>query len=560
MPGFKFNISFPILNHLGRNLYRSLITVIGEAISNSWDAGANNVWIKYDPENKKMIIIDDGEGMNKTDLQDKFLNIGYAKRAELGKESNSGRPFIGRKGIGKLALLSYANKIIIFSKKNNNEITSVIIDNREIDREIKGNTEIKDLSLKEPNASKYEEVANLKKSGTIIYFEELNGERNSGFEYLKKIIALYFRFSLIDKDFNIYLNDEKITIENLSELAGKTQFVWNFNNFSDPFLDLITPRLETKNKELPQEIKGFIASVAKPKDRNIFGSGERIGVDLFVNGRLRETDILKHSPSSRIPQEYLYGQIHIDALDSGDDDPFTSSREGVVRDNEEYNKHFPKIKDVVNKIFDDWDILRAGIREDGDIDNTKNKTKKERRAEELFRETSFSFTQHKKSVEKLAPDGEYNLSSYVECFIIENLLRDHIENKNAGFKKCMNIDPTHKTCIVRNKESIVRKKESFCIYCTAKKKLKVLKQSKKESRISIKVREKEDSLLAYVDYSEMARLIGDSYFKAEDPVYKIFRNSVMHTSLLTEDAKLKLTTIRANIVARVENLDNEGDI
>lgn len=40
---FKFEISLSVLNHLGRNLYRNFITVIGEAISNSWDADAKNV-------------------------------------------------------------------------------------------------------------------------------------------------------------------------------------------------------------------------------------------------------------------------------------------------------------------------------------------------------------------------------------------------------------------------------------------------------------------------------------------------------------------------------------
>ena len=35
---FTFNISLSVLNHLGRNLYRNFITVLGEAISNSWDA------------------------------------------------------------------------------------------------------------------------------------------------------------------------------------------------------------------------------------------------------------------------------------------------------------------------------------------------------------------------------------------------------------------------------------------------------------------------------------------------------------------------------------------
>src|SRR5690554_7042619 len=52
---FTFNISLSVLNHLGRNLYRNFITVIGEAISNSWDADANNVWIYIDRENDSFI-------------------------------------------------------------------------------------------------------------------------------------------------------------------------------------------------------------------------------------------------------------------------------------------------------------------------------------------------------------------------------------------------------------------------------------------------------------------------------------------------------------------------
>lgn len=39
---FTFNISLAVLNSLGRNLYRNFITILGEAISNSWDADANN--------------------------------------------------------------------------------------------------------------------------------------------------------------------------------------------------------------------------------------------------------------------------------------------------------------------------------------------------------------------------------------------------------------------------------------------------------------------------------------------------------------------------------------
>ncbi len=47
---YYFNISLSVLNHLGRDLYRNFITVLGEAISNSWDAEAENVWIEIDED------------------------------------------------------------------------------------------------------------------------------------------------------------------------------------------------------------------------------------------------------------------------------------------------------------------------------------------------------------------------------------------------------------------------------------------------------------------------------------------------------------------------------
>lgn len=76
MKTYTFNISLSILNHLGRNLYRSFITVLGEAISNSWDADATNVNICVDKEKNILVIQDDGKGMTDYDFQNKFLKIG----------------------------------------------------------------------------------------------------------------------------------------------------------------------------------------------------------------------------------------------------------------------------------------------------------------------------------------------------------------------------------------------------------------------------------------------------------------------------------------------------
>ncbi len=60
---FTFEISLSVLNHLGRSLYRSFATVLGEAISNAWDADARNVWIYLDPDKNGFWIKDDGGGM-----------------------------------------------------------------------------------------------------------------------------------------------------------------------------------------------------------------------------------------------------------------------------------------------------------------------------------------------------------------------------------------------------------------------------------------------------------------------------------------------------------------
>ena len=102
---FTFEISLSVLNHLGRSLYRSFATVLGEAISNSWDADAKNVHIYINRNKNSFFIKDDGVGMTADDFQSKFLKIGYSKRKDGTKRSVAGRPFIGRKGIGKLALL-----------------------------------------------------------------------------------------------------------------------------------------------------------------------------------------------------------------------------------------------------------------------------------------------------------------------------------------------------------------------------------------------------------------------------------------------------------------------
>lgn len=305
MDTYSFNISLSVLNHLGRNLYRSFITVVGEAISNAWDADAHNVYINIDRINNCFEIKDDGLGMDSDDFQNKFLKIGYSKRREGINKTALGRPFIGRKGIGKLALLSCAQRITVISKKQGQNIVGGIIDNKGLDKAIKEDVSANDYQLLQPTSQVMKNHTIETKSGTIIIFDSLNDGIKNRVEYIRKLIALYFRFSLLDKTFNIILNGERITLNELQELLGHTQLLWTINNTKDPFVKDYLNEQESlqnsKNINIDYDgIHGFIASVDKPSMLKVSGTDEKATIDLYVNGRLREKDILKHIPTARI--------------------------------------------------------------------------------------------------------------------------------------------------------------------------------------------------------------------------------------------------------------------
>ncbi len=272
---FSFEISLSVLNHLGRNLYRSFATVFGEAISNSWDANADNVHIYIDRENSSFIIKDDGMGMTADEFQNKFLKIGYSKRRE-GQTSPppKNRPYIGRKGIGKLALLSCAEKITVITKKQGGDYIGGVIDNSGLDQAITEDLTPKEYQLGGWNIDTFGRYIKGHDKGTIIYFKNIKDGIKHSLGFLKKTIALYFRFSLLDQDFNIFVDDEKITLECLDALASKTEFLWKINELDDPYIRMLqekfTPdRNEEKQLTIEGNIKGFIASVEKPRDLKI---------------------------------------------------------------------------------------------------------------------------------------------------------------------------------------------------------------------------------------------------------------------------------------------------
>ena len=239
MDNFKFEMSLSVLNHLGRNLYRNFITVLGEAISNAWDADATNVEIYVDNEKKSMLIIDDGVGMTSKDFQNKFLRVGHSKRDVSNFSEIFNRPYIGRKGIGKLALLSCSDIVEIASKHKDDEIIGGTINNSDLDEKIaEGKMEVGEYSL-EMLSNELACYLKSKEQGTAIRFTGMKANTINSIENIKKALAFYFQFAMLDKNFNIYVNKEKVGVDNLAHLTNKTQMIWLINNFTNDITDRI---------------------------------------------------------------------------------------------------------------------------------------------------------------------------------------------------------------------------------------------------------------------------------------------------------------------------------
>ena len=543
---FYFEISLSVLNHLGRKLYRSFITVLGEAISNAWDADATSVRIDIDIDKNTMVIKDDGQGMSKDDFQDKFLKIGYSKRKEGDLSEKRKRPFIGRKGIGKLALLSCAERITVVSRVRGGPYIGGVIDNSGLDKAITEDLTPNEYPLQEWNRASLKPHMKNHQQGTIILFERINEGVRHTIGFLKKSIALYFRFSLLDKRFNIYLNNEKITTSCLDDLAMKTEFLWEVNDISDPYVAYLKriftrERNESRTLRVKGDIKGFIASVEKPRNLKITTADERVGVDLFVNGRLREKDVLKHMPTARVVESYLYGQIHCDLLDDKVD-RFTSSREGVVADDPKFAKIIDLLKTkVLNEVLNDWDAWRRKHKKEGDAENPSI-SRKERKAEELYNVVAeeYAIKDDDKTARRvdtwvtaLGDDAKFNFGSYAECFIAENLIR---------------------RCIAEAKIPLSDEaKRAIAEYQRRE------RESKEKGNISIGLR-KSNTKLSYLAMDDLANLVDkrdkvkDACLARDASEYKPIRDAMAHTALLTDEAKAKLTTVYDNIKGRIRTL------
>ncbi|PSP85953.1 ATP-binding protein [Halobacteriales archaeon QS_1_68_17] len=365
------SLSLNVLNHLGLNLYSNVPAVLSEAVANAWDADAENVGVQIDPEEDKIEIVDDGHGMDYRDVNYRYLRVGYRRREDQSRPNRTpkhDRPVMGRKGIGKLSLLSIAETVDVYTtdgderhafRLNVNDIKEAI--GEEAPDEDGSSTQ---SYTPEPLTHFPDDL----ESGTRIILRDLKKRVHTTETALRKRIAR--RFSILGAEYNFTVSINGTTVDVTDrDYFHKVQFLWTYgddsyaDNCREKRLENHEPRPTTTAEGY--EIEGWIGTVEKPSDLVEKHPGEESEADdlnkisLMVRGRMAKPDLLEDFNDSRMYTKYLVGEIHADFLDYDEyEDIATSNREDVVKEDPRYQALLDFLGDELNRIASRWDDLR----------------------------------------------------------------------------------------------------------------------------------------------------------------------------------------------------------
>lgn len=140
-----FKISSGLKTLIGSELITDNYVAIFELVKNSFDAGATEVVLRFEniyTKNGKIIIQDNGKGMDHDDLVNKWLFVAYSAKKD-GTEDFSDyrehRIYAGSKGVGRFSCDRLGRYLNLITKKqaDNAKVENLKIDWREFDKDQK---------------------------------------------------------------------------------------------------------------------------------------------------------------------------------------------------------------------------------------------------------------------------------------------------------------------------------------------------------------------------------------------------------------------------------------
>ncbi|MGT2716066.1 sensor histidine kinase [Streptococcus respiraculi] len=432
----QFNFSYYALNLLGKQLYTNRWGAISELVANGLDAGANNVKLYINGENKQksiLEIIDNGSGMSIDDLSKKYAMIGRNKRLS---ESELSEKTKGRKGIGKLATLYLTKKYYIVTKKNGISTAWVLDSTNASENDI---PELISVDINEVNIEN-KKIWDKYDSGTLLKLVDVNmsGFAETRLKSLKHSLAKFYILENLGATIEVAFTDDKskeVKYEPVEKnIAFKNFYSFFANNVDDIVKNLSSevyiqnsrykefrdrkrdvkiheatefPQIKGKKefitqngekKEFDYELTGWIGvhttidtQEARKNDNKFLKNDvyNPSAIRLYVRDKLAVDNFYEYLGNNSAMRPYIEGEITFDILDNNElEDISTPSREGFPKEDDRVKLLKDILNPIVNKLINDRNAISTVIRiEDSEEEERRLEVERaERRRERRERE------------------------------------------------------------------------------------------------------------------------------------------------------------------------------
>ena len=380
---YEFTVDLAVIESLGINLYSNAAAVVAEMVANAWDADANEVRIVWDAGNDTIVVEDDGVGMTRDQLNDRYLLVAYKKRENEGTVSPGlGRPYMGRKGIGKLSMFSLANEVTVSSARDG-RVNAFRIRLDDLTDRIKARQPYHPEVVDPPD--------DLGEHGTRIVLTSLRSKRASvSIKALRRRIARRFDtlglqvnqedIEAADRDqadedlrtrvrnrFNININGTPVTYDDREDLQ-RLEYIWQLGTEQVP--EDKTPRVKKGwvlddvevDRDKGWRLSGWFGTVSRPDDLNDAEDERESLRNIIILARNRpiQEGILEKLSFNRFFGNYVTGQIVAEFLDldDGSSDIATSDRQRLIEDDERVEGLVKKLRQLFVIASDQWSDQR----------------------------------------------------------------------------------------------------------------------------------------------------------------------------------------------------------
>ena len=349
---YRMTVDLNVLNHLGIRLYSSIPAVLSEAVANAWDADAERVDIIV--TNDSIVITDDGHGMTTTDINAKFLKVGYQRRKDDMAKSPRGRAVLGRKGIGKLSLFSIANTIEVHSCRSD-QTSGLVLSLPKIQESIENQS---GEYYPKPVLEDRIEIA----KGTRIEIRDLRKRTTLTPPTLRRRLAR--RFSSIGHEvdgmrFDVEINGEKVTSDD-REFYRKVEYLWTYGDRGAQTAALANTKKQHFRRKVDGNFSGWIGTVASAGDLVSEDDDNLNDIQIMVRGKVAQERTLEKFGEDGLYARYVVGEIHADWLDDdNEEDIATTSRQSLIEDDPRVEQLWSLIHSELKYIQSQWTDLRT---------------------------------------------------------------------------------------------------------------------------------------------------------------------------------------------------------